>query len=368
MGHTREVLVVGGGPAGLAAAIAARKKGFRVAVAEAAKPPIDKACGEGMLPGTLQALAHLGIRIGFQEGRIFQGIRFRDETLSAEAKFSEGHGVGMRRTALHQKMVEQAQASGIELLWNTPVTDISEDGAILSGERIYPQWIVGADGIHSRVRRWSGLGTGGRGPVRFAQRRHYRVKPWTDYVEVYWGRKMQAYVTPLANDETCVVLISRRPQINFSEALREFPKLTDGLKNAELTSAQRGSVTAIRQLSRVCCGRIALIGDASGSVDAITGEGLGLSFRQALALAEAMKAGQLDSYQKAHRKLAERPNTMARLLLLLDRSRLLRKRVLRGLSRDPELFESLLAAHTQDTSLAFLTDAGVRLGWRLLTA
>src|SRR6267378_2491580 len=43
-----EILVIGGGPAGLAAAIAARKKGFEVTVADGAKPPIDKACGEGL--------------------------------------------------------------------------------------------------------------------------------------------------------------------------------------------------------------------------------------------------------------------------------------------------------------------------------
>src|SRR5438105_7308201 len=44
-----DVLVIGGGPAGLTAAIAARLKGFDVAVADAAHPPIDKACGEGLM-------------------------------------------------------------------------------------------------------------------------------------------------------------------------------------------------------------------------------------------------------------------------------------------------------------------------------
>jgi 2-polyprenyl-6-methoxyphenol hydroxylase-like FAD-dependent oxidoreductase len=57
-----DVLVIGGGPAGLAAAIAARRKGFSVAVVDAAVPPIDKACGEGLMPDALSALAELGIQ------------------------------------------------------------------------------------------------------------------------------------------------------------------------------------------------------------------------------------------------------------------------------------------------------------------
>ncbi len=358
----------GGGPAGLAAAIAARKKGFQVTVADAAKPPIDKACGEGLMPGSLAALQALGISIDSNDGRVFRGIRFLDEATSAEARFSDEDGVGVRRTVLHQKMVEQARGCGIDFLWNTPVTGISKDGAIVGGKRIRPQWIVGADGIHSRVRRWCGLDSSTQRGARFALRRHYRVKPWTDCVEAYWGRKIQAYVTPLANDETCVVFISRDPRMRFAEAVREFPELAASLSRAEVNSVQRGAVTAMRGLDRVCRGNVALIGDASGSIDAITGEGLGLGFRQAMALADALETGELKKYQSAHRQLARRPNILARFLLLLDRVSPLRRRVLRAFANDPDLFNCLLAARMKETSPAFLADASARLGWRLLKA
>ena len=56
-----DVFVVGGGPAGLAAAIAARQRGFEVVVADSAQPPIDKACGEGLMPDGVAALARLGV-------------------------------------------------------------------------------------------------------------------------------------------------------------------------------------------------------------------------------------------------------------------------------------------------------------------
>ena len=75
-GQDTDVCIVGGGPAGLAAAIAARKKGFSVIVADGAAPPIDKSCGEGMMPETLAALESLGTKFEHGEGQIFRGISF----------------------------------------------------------------------------------------------------------------------------------------------------------------------------------------------------------------------------------------------------------------------------------------------------
>jgi menaquinone-9 beta-reductase len=365
---TTDVLVVGGGPAGLAAAIAARKKGLSAIVVDGAKPPIDKTCGEGLLPGTLAALRELGIYIQPEDGESFRRICFIDGEISATADCPGVGGIGVRRTVLHQKMVARAKECGVELLWSAPVASITLEGVIVRGGLFRAKWIVGADGIHSRVRRWSGLDARVNGELRFAQRRHYRVRFPTDCVEVYWGRSIQAYVTPLAGEEACVVLISRDPAMHFNEALGEFPRLADSLRNTELSSVQRGAVTAMCRLDSVCHKNIALVGDASGSVDAITGEGLGLSFRQSLALADALEGGDLEKYQSAHQRLARRPHFISRLLLLLDRSTPLRRRVLRALAKDPDLFSRLLMAHAAETSSKFLAETSARLGWRLITA
>ncbi len=368
MRHGTGVLIIGGGPAGLAAAIAARRKGFEVTVIDGARPPIEKACGEGLMPNTLAALRELGIAIHPDDCGTFRGIRFIDGADSAEARFPGFTGIGVRRTVLHQRMVKEAQERGVALLWNTPASGLTQERATAGGTLVKAQWIIGADGICSRVRRWSGLERGLRQEVRFAQRRRYRVKPWTDCVEIHWGQEMQAYVTPLGGDEICVVLISRDPRMRWEEAWRHFPVLEGNLSGAELSSTSRGAVTATSSLNRVYRGNVALTGDASGSVDAVTGEGLGLSFRQAIALADALAAGKLERYQCEHRRLLRQPRSMARLLLLLDRHPSLRKRAIRGFARDPELFSHLLTVHQGETSPRILAAASMRFGWQFLTA
>src|SRR5215469_11148663 len=136
MCHSTGVLIIGAGPAGLATAIATRKKGLEVTVADGAKPLVDKACGEGLLPGAVAALRELGIRIQAGDGQSFHHIRFIDGMTLAEAKFPGEAGIGVRRTLLHRKMVERAEESGVELLWNSPVTGLSFEGALVRAKLI----------------------------------------------------------------------------------------------------------------------------------------------------------------------------------------------------------------------------------------
>lgn len=368
MRQRTDVFVIGGGPAGLAAAIAARKRGFDVTVADGAEPPIDKACGEGLMPHAIRVLVQLGVGVSALDGFVLDGIRFVDGSMSVKAEFSAGQGMGVRRVNLHRHLVEQAYKAGVTLRWNTSVAGISTAGVTLAGETVAARWIIGADGIRSRVRQWAGLEFSHRGRLRYAFRRHYRVQPCSACTEVHWGRNAQAYVTPVGTHDICVVLISRDPQARFASIGSEFPQLAERLASAVPTSAERGAVTLSRCLDRVYRGRIALIGDASGSVDAITGEGLSLGFCQALALADALEGGDLRNYQAAHRRLNRRPTLMGRLLLLLDNQPKLRKRAMRAFAAHPDLFARLVAVHVGDTSPGRLASTGVLLGWRFVTA
>ena len=331
-----DVLVVGGGPAGLAAAIAARRKGFRVAVVDAAAPPIDKACGEGLMPDALRALADLGVEIPADAGFAFYGIRFVGDDVSLEAEFPSSFGLGLRRTSLHQILVSAAEQAGVELRWSAPVGELAE---------VKARWIIGADGHASRVRKWAGLERWRRIRERLGFRVHYRIKPWMDHVEVYWHSEFQMYVAGVTDDEVMVAVLCHDPHVRVEDALASFPELLERLGAAPRVSMERGGISATRRLWVVTQGSVALVGDASGSVDAITGEGLGLAFRQAAALADALVAGNLDLYETAHRRLMRRPTFMADLLLLLDGRPNLQYRALHYLARHPLIFRSLLALH-----------------------
>jgi flavin-dependent dehydrogenase len=362
------VFVIGGGPAGLAAAIAARQQGFRVMVADGAKPPVDKACGEALMPDAVAGLERLGVEVPADAFSV-RGVRFLSSDLSAEAGFPSGcRGLSIRRTTLHRIMIERAAELGIELLWQCVVAGISRDQVHLGDRAIRARWIVGAEGVNSRVRRWAGLDAQSRTGLRYAFRRHYRVTPWTDSTEIYWGENSQGYANPVSSEEVCVAVASRDPALRLEESLREFPELSARLRGAETVSAERGAVSANRQLRRVWRGNVALIGDASGTVDAITGEGLGLSFSQATVLAECFRSGNLAGYQAAHQRLARRPLLMARLMLTLDGHPGLQRRTLQVFRKHPQVFRRLLALHVGTLSPFDLARDGLTLGWGLLTA
>jgi len=364
-----DVFIAGGGPAGLAAAIAARQKGFSVVLADGSEPPIDKACGEGMMPGTLEALAALGVRVPKGAGYRFRGIQFVENGRRVAADFPEGDGVGIGRPILHELLIQKAEECGVRLLWKTPVTGISQEGVQVSGRVLRTRWILGADGSGSRVRKWSGLEANRLRTQRYATRRHYRVRPWTDYMEIHWGKRAQAYVTPVSTGEVCIVMMAERAEdADFDRALAGMPELRERIIGAELSGRERGAITLMHRLRRVSKANVALVGDASGGVDAITGEGMRLTFQQAAAVAEAMARGDLRGYGKAHRRMLMRPLWMGELILQLGRSATLRGRMLRVFAETPELFAQLLSIHVGRATARRVLSTGALLGWEFLAA
>lgn len=363
--------MIGGGPAGLAAASAARLRGLRVIVAEGSVPPIDKACGEGFLPDGLVALERLGIQIPRDKSWQFHGIRFLSGDLAADAPFCD-HAIGLavRRTVLHRALIERAEQVGVDLRWGTTVVGISPEGALLTTGLLRARWIIGADGANSRVRRWAGLEAAGRSRLRFAFRRHYRVKPWTDYMEVYWGERCQGYATAVDDEHVCIAMASHDQRLRLEDGLKELPELNARLRGAETSSTERGALTGNRTFQKIWSRNVVLIGDASGTVDAITGEGIGLAFSQAVVLAECITSGEsgnLSRYQREHRRLMLRPRMMARMMLNLDGRPWLQRRTLRAFNQRPQTFQRFVQLHVGALSPIHVAYDGLTLGWGLLT-
>jgi flavin-dependent dehydrogenase len=329
-----DICVVGAGPAGLACAIAAAQRGMRVHVLDAAREgPIDKACGEGLLPDALACLDRMGICS--LQGHPIAGIRFLADGRVAEARFRGCTGMGVRRTELHRAMLERAAELGVTIEWAAPLH-------ALNG--IEARFIAGADGSQSRVRFLASL-DGRVTTQRIGLRQHFAVSPWSECVEVSWAAGAQAYVTPVDEQQVGVAFLSRQKFGSIAEALKLFPDLQQRLAGAQTMSTARGAATVTRRLPHVTRGNIALVGDASGSVDAITGEGMNLCFQQAERLAEAMAQDNLAFYESAHPKTMRMARTMSAALLLMGQSPLIRQGAMRLLAAAPTIFEALLGMH-----------------------
>ncbi|MDW5266424.1 MULTISPECIES: NAD(P)/FAD-dependent oxidoreductase [Acidobacteriaceae] len=373
-----DIVIVGGGPIGLAAAIALRQAGADVLIADACEPPIDKACGEGLMPDSLCELSKLGIDLAQVAGTPFDGIRFADRQSTVSARFAEGQGLGVRRLALHRQLLDRAAAMGVRMRWKSLVELRHGEEPTLGGEVLRYKYLIGADGESSRTRAWAGLSAGGVRSRRFGFRAHFEFDRGDEtgiysggrHVEVHWGDGGQAYVTPVGERMVCVAVISRSQSPGtFQSVIDSIPALRGSLARAKQLTPQRGAVTTTSSFDRVVRGRVALVGDALGTADAITGEGLAMGFRQALLLRDSIAEGGLKRYQAQHSDILRLPQGMARAMLLMDRHPLLRQRVLRGFARRPDLFAAMLSVHLNEESLSrVVLRHGVDFGRLLLSS
>jgi flavin-dependent dehydrogenase len=361
-----DVLVVGGGPVGLAAAILARAAGFDVLVTDRRTGTLDKACGEGLFPGALHAVQALGAD---PPGHPLAGISYRAPDRHADHRFAAGPGRGVRRTALHEALGKRAADVGASFLHGR-VTGLRQDATGVEAEvapggdvngtcadrigagrapvTLRAGWVLGCDGLHSTVRRLTGLdaGTGPRAgrPAshRYGLRRHFQVAPWTDLVEVHWSPTVEAYVTPVGADAVGVALLGPRLQLQagFDTLLRsQFPELSVRLANSTATGSVLGAGPLRRRSRRRSAGRVRLVGDASGYVDALTGEGVRVGLAQADAAVRHLDDAAM--YERAWR-IVTRDYRALTTGLLVWASSPARRAIVPAASRAPRLYGAVV--------------------------
>jgi flavin-dependent dehydrogenase len=375
-----DVLIAGGGPAGLATAIRCALAGLEVTVAEPRDGPIDKACGEGLMPAAVAGLDAIGVDPG---GWPLRGIRYLDERHQADGLFRGGPGLGVRRTELHAALSLRAKELGVGVV-PVRVGGFVQEGGYVSAAGLTARYLVAADGLHSAIRRECGLEPpagrprpGARYGARYGLRRHYRVAPWSSMVEVYWSAGAEAYVTPVADDLVGVAILggrgggtagdggadgaagggesgvagdgrgeSGRAALagggGFEARLAAFPALRERLAGAEPASKVRGAGPLRQDVRHRVCERVLLVGDASGYIDALTGEGISVALAQAAVLAPCLRDGRPGEYERAWRRVSRKSRLLTHGLLWSRHQPALARRIVPAAERLPRLFTAIV--------------------------
>ncbi|MGF1662113.1 MAG: NAD(P)/FAD-dependent oxidoreductase [Kineosporiaceae bacterium] len=334
-----DLLVVGGGPAGCATAIGARLAGLSVVLVDPRQPPVDKACGEGLMPGARAALDALGVAVA---GREFRGIRYRSPGHEAVARFRGRAGLGVRRLELSRGLAARADELGVGRLTARAGVPVQGPGWV-SVAGVRGRWLVAADGLHSPTRRALGLAIPPRRGPRHGLRRHYAVAPWTDLVEVHWAGAAEAYVTPV-DDATVGVAVLSGGGASFDGWLAEFPELARRLAGAPVVSSDRGAGPLRQRASRRVAGRVLLVGDAAGYVDALTGEGIAVGLAAAREAVAAIVAEDPARYERRWRAVTRRYRLLTEALLRASRLPAVRRGIVPAAQRLPGAFPAVVRA------------------------
>lgn len=329
-----DVLIAGAGPVGLATALYAEAAGLQVTVVDPRSGPIDKACGEGLMPSAVSALESLGVSL---EGQAFRGIRYTNGKRQAQAFFASSPGLGVRRTDLQEALHKRVRDRGIEVL-DRSVTTVEQGSHSIHAAGLSARYLVAADGLHSPIRRELGLEIprpASRRP-RWGQRQHFAVAPWTDLVEVHWSGDSEAYVTPVSETVIGVAVLSTERR-SFTDHLSAFPAIAERL-TGDPVSEVRGAGPLWQGASARVSGRVLLVGDASGYVDALTGEGIAVGLGSAKALVECLRSGNSQHYEDAWRRSSRRYRLITETLLWAARTPPVRRSIVPLASAVPAVF------------------------------
>ena len=327
-----DLLVAGGGPAGLATAILGARAGLEVVVVERRQGPVDKACGEGLMPHAVELVRRLGVE---PPGKPFHGITYLAGDRRVTGRFRGGAGRGVRRTALHAGLLEAATAAGVRLE-HGDIGPVNQDALSVHCNGFRSRYLAAADGLHSPIRAALGVARASGGPRRWGIRRHILMAPWSDCVEVYWSDGAEAYVTPVADDCVGIAILTSHKG-GFDEHFGAFPALQERV-NGQAHGPDRAAGPLRQRVRSRTAGRVMLVGDAAGYVDALTGEGLGIAFAAAQILVDCVAVDRPQDYDRRWRRMSRRYRLLTAGVLHASQTPAVRTRIVPAAAQFPRVF------------------------------
>jgi geranylgeranyl reductase family protein len=306
-----DVLVVGAGPAGSAAAAALAASGRSVVLIEAAAHPRPKACAEYASPRITEELRRIGLSddrwmpeaLPLRGMRVIRGADAVD--IAYEDEDGSRHAWGLERTRFDATLAGVAAERGARLAERTRFVGAvpADEGWIVSiagpdgPSELRARWLVGADGARSRVARHLGVERAVRAPRRIGLVAHYEaVADLEDHGEMHVGRSHYVGLAPLPGGRLNVGMAlpgddRGSAEARFTAAIEALPAVARRLAGSRRLTPIRGASPIGHRVSRAAGQGWMLIGDAAGFIDPFTGEGIFRALRSARCLAEALAEG-----------------------------------------------------------------------------
>ena len=375
-----EIVIVGAGPAGAAAAFFLAAAGRDVVLVDRRRFPREKPCGEGVLPAGVGVLERIGVRSALEArgAQRFAGIRYHAPGGRAAVGFFPGgeRGLGVRRRVLDDVLLGAVRATGrVRVEEDFHVRALLRDGrgavsGVSDGAReIRSSLVIGADGARSRVRKLAGLE--GAVPARWGMRQHFRpVSPpaCDELVDVYVTGDVEAYVTPVAPGEWGVAWLSNTPAREDARvtagaapfarraerAIRETLRGRGGIAERLVEAPASSEVLAAAGMGSVARSPIGdgvlLLGDAAGAPDPITGMGTSFALRCAEGLPQALEGAfarrefgreAMTPYLRLRRREVGGGFAVTRAVLWLASRRARAELAIRALDLAPPIFPTL---------------------------
>lgn len=352
-----DLVIIGGGPVGLVASLEARRAGLDVVVIEPRDGPIDKACGQGIMPAGVAHLRELGVE---PDGGEITGITYLAGPRRATANFRHGCGLGVRRTVLHAALLDAVNAASVRQMRDAATglesSAHSTTVRVRSGEEVRGAYVLVCDGLHSQVRRQVSPRVIAPRLRRFGFVAHVAEDAGRSEVEVHWSPSGEAYVTPLGRAGTGLAVLTRagtRPE----EVLAELPEVREIFGVPERFT---GAGAFLQVPTRHVRDRTLLVGDAAGYVDALTGEGLTVGFAQARAAIAAILSGNPQRYERDWWRVSALPLGLAAGLVGATSLPPVRRAVVPAAQRLPAVFGGLVSLVAGSDQLARRVTTGAR--------
>jgi geranylgeranyl reductase family protein len=343
MALTHEVCVVGGGPAGCAAAITLARGGVDVTMIDRARFPREKACGDGLTSEALRLLEAFDVRPAtlpswawIDDISIYTpGGRRTDLPLPVGACH---FAAVVTRRELDDCLVQNARAAGVSVRegWSLRSASSHSDGVELefeSGHVINATYAIGADGARSSLARALALPHRRADADWHAVRQYLRVSTgYPSTMSVWYEPDLlpgYAWAFPLSGGLLNFGFGVLRPA--GRQPPRSRPMLADLLARPQIATALGNDVTPVGPprawlipprfaVTHSPDGRVVFVGDACGAADPLTGEGISQALQTGqLAAAAILGAPSPDAvasrYDRALRLNLQSDNAMSRLLI-----------------------------------------------------